>query len=66
MHSLKVIYWQLVKRILRYLEGSLNNCGLLFKRPHDLSLVGFADADWASDPNDQKSTIGFCVFFGGN
>lgn len=64
MHSPKLMHWQ-VKRILRYLKGTLNN-GLLLTRPHTLSLMGFVDADWASDPDDRKSTTGICVFFGGN
>lgn len=29
-------------------------------------LVGYTDADWAENPKDKKSTIGFCPFVGGN
>lgn len=48
-----------------YLKGSLSN-GFFLKRPCDLSLVGFVDADWTSDPDDRKSITGFCVFFSEN
>ena len=43
-------HWMAVKRILRYLKGSLE-----FKFSlggNDISLVGFCDADWADDTND--------------
>jgi len=28
--------------------------------------VGYSDADWAGDPIDRRSTIGYCTFVGGN
>jgi len=31
-----------------------------------ISLNAFADADWGSDPDDQKSTSGLVVYFGSN
>lgn len=65
MHSPTILHWQMVKRILRYLKGTMDH-GLFLHRPTHLGIHGFADADWASDPDDRKSTSGFCVFFGGN
>ncbi|XP_022157873.1 uncharacterized protein LOC111024485 [Momordica charantia] len=65
MHSPTLIHWQLVKRILRYLKGTIDH-GLFLAKPITFSLHGYADEDWASDPDDRKSTSGFCVFFGGN
>ena len=44
MHSAKLMHWQLVKRILRYLKGSLSH-GLWLQCSTNLSIVGFADAD---------------------
>lgn len=44
MHFPKVIHWQLVKHILRYLKGTINK-GLLHHKPCNLSLVGFANAN---------------------
>ena len=31
-----------------------------------LNLEGFAEADWASNIDDQKSMSGICLFLGGN
>jgi histone deacetylase 1/2 len=61
-------HWKAVKIILRYLSGTLHH-GLLIqptstKQP--LQLLGFCDADWASDPDDRRSTSGACVFLGPN
>lgn len=67
MHRPTLTHWQLqlVKRILRYLRGVCSH-GLLFSCPSELPLSGFAHANWASDPDDRKSTSGFCIYFGGN
>ncbi|KAL0553541.1 hypothetical protein IC582_007439 [Cucumis melo] len=65
MHTPKNTHWQLVKRILRYLKGVLYH-GLWLSKSDNMSLVGFYDADWASDADDRKSTYGFCVYFGNN
>jgi hypothetical protein len=29
-------------------------------------LVAYSDADWAGYPDDRKSTLGYCIFFGRN
>ncbi|KAM1065916.1 hypothetical protein COP2_021895 [Malus domestica] len=53
-----------VKRILRYLRGSMN-LGLCFQ-PRNLDIKAYTNADWAEDPNDRRSTTGFVVFLGTN
>ena len=35
----------------------------LSKRSTNLSLVDFANDDWASDLNDRNSTSDYCVYF---
>lgn len=60
-----ISHWQAIKRILRYFGGTLDH-DLLFCKPANLLLQGFADADWASDLDDRKSTSSFYVYFGGN
>ncbi|XP_022156747.1 uncharacterized protein LOC111023586 [Momordica charantia] len=38
--------------------------GLYLRKPVDFTLQGFIDSDWASDPDDRRSTSGFCVYLG--
>lgn len=51
-------HWQAVKHALRYLRGTSNHC-LKFHKDADDSIIGFSDADWASDPDERKSVTGF-------
>lgn len=64
MHAPTNSNFQAVKRILRYLKGSLS-LGLVYARG-SLVLNGFADVDWAGDILDKKSTSSYCVFLGPN
>lgn len=64
MHAPSQSHFAAVKRILRYIKGSLDQ-GLYFT-PSSLFLTAFCDADWAGDHLDRKSTSGFCVFLGDN
>lgn len=64
MHSPLESHYVAVKRILRYLRGTLG-WGIFFK-PGSLTLRAYTDADWAGDPNDRRSTTGFVVFLGSN
>jgi Reverse transcriptase (RNA-dependent DNA polymerase) len=59
------VHWQAVKRILRYIQGTLQ-CGLHLKPSHDLYVQAFCDVDWACYPNDRRSTISFVIFLGPN
>ncbi|WJZ80282.1 hypothetical protein VitviT2T_000215 [Vitis vinifera] len=56
---------QAAKRILRYLKGTATH-GLSIHATPSWSLQGCIDADWASCPNDRRSTNGFCLFFSTN
>lgn len=58
-------HWKAVKRILRYLSGT-KSLGLHLQKPSSLQLTGYSDSDWGSDPDDRKSTAGFCVYLGQN
>lgn len=51
-----------VKRILRYLKGTMDY-GNQFSK-WDLNLHAFSDADWVGDPNDRRSTTGLVVYLG--
>jgi histone deacetylase 1/2 len=51
-----------IKRILRYLKGTLD-VGLHFQAG-PLNLQAYSDADWASDLNDRCSVSSSIVFLG--
>jgi hypothetical protein len=59
-----------LKRVIRYLAGTVNH-GLVYQRnPQDLSSdvigeVGYSDADWGSSLLDRKSISGNCFLLGG-
>ena len=63
-------HWIAVKRILRYLRGT-TNLGILYGSSGNTGgsstekLYGFADADWAGDAEDRKSTSGYCFLLCG-
>ncbi|XP_072077717.1 uncharacterized mitochondrial protein AtMg00810-like [Arachis hypogaea] len=58
-------HWKVVKRLLRYLQGTKEH-GILIHPSTDYRLYGFADADWAADLEDRRSVTGYCVFLGPN
>ena len=62
MQSPKLTHWKALRKILRYIRGTLD-FGLAFHPSPSLDLVGFCDADWASDVDDRRSTSSYCVFF---
>ena len=56
-------HWAAVKRIFRYLKGTLD-LGILFN-PKNGTLVGYSDADWAGDLDSRRSTTGYLFMIGG-
>ncbi|CAN6459492.1 unnamed protein product [Victoria cruziana] len=50
-------------RIVRYIKNSINK-GLFLSSSSKLELIAYTDADWGGDPNNRRSTTGFCVFLG--
>ncbi|VVA41216.1 PREDICTED: Retrovirus-related Pol poly from transposon, partial [Prunus dulcis] len=62
MHNPMESHVVAVKRILRYLKGTID-FGIWFK-PGLLHLHAYSDADWAGDPNDRRSVLGFIVYLG--
>ncbi|XP_070679368.1 uncharacterized mitochondrial protein AtMg00810-like [Malus domestica] len=65
MHSSTLVHWEIVKRILRYLKGSMGK-GILMKKNGSTHIMPYIDDDWAGNALDRKSTTGFCTFVGGN
>ncbi|RVX01386.1 Retrovirus-related Pol polyprotein from transposon RE1 [Vitis vinifera] len=52
-----------VKRILRYLKGTMN-IGLWYLKGDNFELIGFSNADFAGCRVERKSTSGTCHFLG--
>jgi hypothetical protein len=59
------IHFAAVKRIMRYLKGTLSH-GILYKRKSNnpMNLSGWCDSDYAGDLDDRKSTTGFVFLIG--
>ncbi|XP_020703307.1 uncharacterized protein LOC110114695 [Dendrobium catenatum] len=51
-----------LKRILRYIKGTIDHGLPITKGP--LELLTYTDADWAADTSDRKSISGYCTFLG--
>jgi hypothetical protein len=80
MHNPGQKHWHLIKRILKYLNGTqdLRLClgGSTFSTSMSMSLghapveglskqlYGVLDADWAGDRDKARSTSGYCFFLG--
>ena len=56
-------HYSAVKRIFRYLKGTLR-FGMVYEKQNSSNFAGYADADWAGDINDRKSTSGYCFKYG--
>jgi len=63
MHSPHDAHWNFIKRILRYLRGSINT-GITISATPSTTLKAYSDADWAGCPDTRRSTSGYCVFLG--
>jgi hypothetical protein len=57
-------HWNGVKDVLRYLQGTVD-LGLFYKKNQDLSLIGYANAEYLSDPHNGKSQTCFTFLLGG-
>ncbi|GKA66783.1 ribonuclease H-like domain-containing protein [Tanacetum coccineum] len=65
MHDPREPHFAVLKRILRYVRGTVDFCLQLYAFA-TTSLVGYTDADWAGCPSIRRSTSGYCVFLGNN
>ena len=62
MASPAPMHWMAVKRIMRYLKGTLDV--KLCLGGTNMSLYGYCDADWGGDLTTRKSTTGYVFFVG--
>jgi hypothetical protein len=65
MHDLREQHLAAIKRILRYIKGTLSH-GLQLHLSSLVSMVTYTDADWVGCPDTRCSTSGFCVYLGDN
>ncbi|GJZ46816.1 ribonuclease H-like domain-containing protein [Tanacetum coccineum] len=65
MHDPREPHFSALKRILRYVQGTLDY-GLQLFSSSTTDLVAYSDADWAGCPTTRRSTSGYCVFLGNN
>ncbi|XP_021995240.1 uncharacterized mitochondrial protein AtMg00810-like [Helianthus annuus] len=65
MHAPREPHFQLLKRILRYIKGTLSQ-GLLITPSKSTKLTAYSDADWSGCPDSRRSTSGYCVHLGDN
>ena len=65
MHDPREPHLAALKRILRYVKGTLH-LGLLLRPSTSTDLVVYTDADWAECPDMRKFTSGYAVFLGDN
>ncbi|GKE02879.1 ribonuclease H-like domain-containing protein [Tanacetum coccineum] len=65
MHDPQEPHLSALKRILRYVQGTLHYGWQLFSFS-TTDLVAYSDADWAGCPTTRRSTSGYCVFLANN
>ncbi|XP_021837772.2 uncharacterized mitochondrial protein AtMg00810-like [Spinacia oleracea] len=66
MHAPRTSHMLVVKRIYRYLQGTVDY-GLCLRPGPDMSImIAYSDADWAGCPDSCRSTTGYAIFLGGN
>ncbi|GKB91615.1 putative mitochondrial protein [Tanacetum coccineum] len=65
MHDPREPHFTALKRILRYVRGTVA-FGLQLHASSTAQLTAYTDADWAGCPVTRRSTSGYCVFLGDN
>ncbi|KAK4358302.1 hypothetical protein RND71_023912 [Anisodus tanguticus] len=65
MHDPRVEHMNAIKRIIRYIRGTLDY-GLHLYPSSTSTLVSYTDADWGGCPDTRRSTSGYCIFLGNN
>ncbi|GKA87930.1 ribonuclease H-like domain-containing protein [Tanacetum coccineum] len=65
MHDPREPHFSALKRILRYVQGTLDY-GLQLFSSSTTDLVAYSDADWAGCPTTRRSTLGYYVFLCNN
>ncbi|KAJ9699043.1 hypothetical protein PVL29_007895 [Vitis rotundifolia] len=65
MHQPSTAHWAAVKRVLRYLKGTMDY-GLFLRSHSSLALHAYTDADYAGNKDNYSSTSAYVIFLGPN
>jgi hypothetical protein len=65
MHDPKTQHMSALKRIIRYVRGTIDFGLHLYPSSID-KLISYTNADWAGCPDTRRSTSGYCVYLGDN
>ena len=65
MHASSEYHWGAIKHLFRHFNGT-RSLGIQLLADTPLTLHGFSNAHWASNPNDHTSTRAFLIFLGTN
>ncbi|XP_068343981.1 uncharacterized mitochondrial protein AtMg00810-like [Pyrus communis] len=63
MHKPTCIHYGAAKRILRYIQGTLD-FGIMYESNVESKLYGLCDSDWGGSVDDLKSTFGYTFTLG--
>ncbi|CAH9082806.1 unnamed protein product [Cuscuta europaea] len=66
MHAPRTTHMLAVKRIFRYLQGTIDHGLWLQTSAHPIRILAYSDADWVGCPDSFRSTTGFAIFLGPN
>ncbi|KAJ9552986.1 hypothetical protein OSB04_017031 [Centaurea solstitialis] len=61
MHAPREPHFQLLKRILCYIKGTLSQALVISPSP-STKLTAYSDVDWGGCPDSRRSTSGYCVY----
>lgn len=62
MHDPRDHHFHALKRIIRYVQGTLT-LGLYLHGTPSSTLMCYTNADWAGCPDTRRLTSGYCVYF---
>ena len=63
MNAQRDTHWGLIKRLLRYLQGTTSH-ELRIAGSSSNAIAAYSDADWAGCPDTRRSTSGYCIYLG--
>ncbi|KAJ0576016.1 putative RNA-directed DNA polymerase [Helianthus annuus] len=65
MHAPTTKHMQALKRVMRYLKGTIHR-GLFLKKSKPVTITAFADSDWGGIRDGGRSTTAYLIYLGSN